>query len=149
MSRTLPRLVVAAVIERDDEFLLVDEMDLDRRVYNQPAGHVEHGESIIDAVRREVLEETAWRFEPEAVTGIYRIAVPERDTTFVRVCFRGRLLSHHPERPLDDGILEAVWLSRATLAADPARLRSRLVLASIDDYLAGSSYPLELLKDYG
>ena len=148
MAESLPRLVVAAVIERDGRYLMVDEHDLERRVYNQPAGHVEHGESITAAAVREVLEETAWLFAPEAIVGIYRLAVPARATTYVRVCFTGQLLEHFPERRLDDGIVAAPWLTRDELAAEPERLRSPIVLAAIDDYLAGRRYPLDLLRDF-
>jgi ADP-ribose pyrophosphatase YjhB (NUDIX family) len=149
MPHDLPRIAVAAVIERDGHYLVVEEEDLGRPVFNQPSGHLEHGESLIDGVLREVLEETGWDFTPEALTGIYRLALPARSTTFVRVCFCGRVLRHHPERPLDAGIRAAHWLSRHALeAAGPERLRSPLVLAAIADYEAGRRFPLALLRDF-
>jgi ADP-ribose pyrophosphatase YjhB (NUDIX family) len=149
VSHPLPRIAVSAVIERDGRYLMVEEEDLGRRVFNQPSGHLEHGESLIDGVCREVLEETAWEFLPEAITGIYRLHLPERETTFVRICFTGRVLRHHPQRMLDDGIVAARWLTRSELEAEgDARMRSRLVLASIVDFEAGHRFPLELLRDF-
>ena len=149
MSHPLPRIAVSAVIERNGRYLVVEEEDLGRRVFNQPSGHLEHGESLIEGVCREVLEETAWEFEPEAVTGIYRLHLPERDTTFVRICFTGRVLMHHAGRALDDGIHAAHWLTRSELEAEgSARMRSPLVLASIADYEAGRRFPLERLRAF-
>ena len=149
MSRLLPRIAVSAVIEREGRYLMVEEDDLDRRVFNQPSGHLEHGESIIEGICREVLEETAWEFEPDAIIGVYRLNLPERETTFVRICFSGRVIVHHPEQPLDDGILAATWLTREELEAEgAARMRSRLVLASILDFESGRRFPLELLRDF-
>jgi len=149
MPTDLPRIAVAAVIERDGRYLIVEEDDLGRTVLNQPSGHLEHGESIIDGVLREVLEETGWEFAPEALLGVYRLALPARNTTFVRLCFCGRATQHHPERPLDTGIHAAHWLSRQALEAEGSRrLRSPLVLASIADYESGRRFPLDLLRDF-
>jgi 8-oxo-dGTP pyrophosphatase MutT (NUDIX family) len=141
-----PHVTVAAVAERDGRFLVVEEEIRGKRVFNNPAGHLDPGESLIQAVRRETLEETGWDFEPEAVTGIYLWQNPEVDATFLRVAFHGRCLRHHPELKLDHGIVAAHWLTRAELATERHPLRTPLVLNCIDDMLAGKRYPLELLS---
>lgn len=141
-----PHVTVAAVIERDGRYLVVEEDVRGKRVFNNPAGHLEPGESLIDAVRRETLEETGWEFEPDAVTGVYLWKNAEVDATFLRVAFHGRCLKHHPERRLDHGIVAAHWLSREELASGRHALRTPLVLQCIDDLLAGRRYPLELLS---
>jgi len=142
-----PHVTVAAVAERQGRFLLVQELDSGNRVLNQPAGHLEDGESLLAAVRREVLEETAWRFEPQAIVGIYRWRQPQNGKTFLRFTFAGTLLVHESGRSLDPDIEETVWLSSAEIRARTGSLRSPLVLRSVDDYLAGRSWPLEILED--
>jgi ADP-ribose pyrophosphatase YjhB (NUDIX family) len=137
-ARTAPALTVAAVIERGGRFLMVEEMIRGQCVLNQPAGHVEQGETLPDAVIRETLEETAWQFAPEAVTGIYLWQAAPATRRFLRVVFTGRCGAHDPERALDRGIIRTLWLSREQLLAQPTTaLRSPMVLRSIDDYLAG------------
>jgi 8-oxo-dGTP pyrophosphatase MutT (NUDIX family) len=141
-----PDVTVAAVVERDGQFLFVEERASGRVVLNQPAGHLEKNESFLEAVAREALEETGWTFVPEAVTGIY-VWQPEHLTrTFLRVAFAGRLARHAPARPLDHGILRTRWLDRDQLVTLQARHRSPLVLRCVDDYLAGTRYPLGLLS---
>jgi 8-oxo-dGTP pyrophosphatase MutT (NUDIX family) len=140
-----PRVTVAAVVERDARFLVVEERVDDRIVINQPAGHLEEGEDLPDAVRREVLEETGWRFEPSAIIGIYLYRRPHPVRTYLRVCFAGRVSSHEPGRPLDPEIVRVAWHTRAEIAARQGELRSPMVLRAIDDYLDGFRYPLELL----
>jgi len=117
-----------------------------RLVYNQPAGHVEHGESLLEAVTRETLEETAWRFRPEFLVGVYLWEHPSGQSSFLRFSFAGEVLSHDPDRALDEGIEQALWLSREELQARAERHRSPLVMRSLEDYLAGERYPLEMLK---
>lgn len=141
-----PHVTVAAVVERNGRFLIVEEVSDGQQVYNQPAGHLDEGESLIKAAVRETREETAWSFSPEALVGIYRWHNPDSNRTYLRVCFTGQCTSHDPSQPLDAGILRAAWLSRAELSAS-GRLRSPLVLRCIDDYLAGTRYPLSLLSD--
>lgn len=144
-----PDVTVAAVVEREGRFLLVEERVGTRLVYNQPAGHLEHGESLLDAVVRETAEETGWQFLPEAVVGVYLWHAPSGADrvrrSFLRVAFRGDVVNHDPLRPLDDGIERAVWLARPQIAAQASRLRSPLVLRCIDDYASGRRFPLELL----
>jgi 8-oxo-dGTP pyrophosphatase MutT (NUDIX family) len=141
-----PHVTVAAIAERDGRYLIVEEEIHGKRVFNNPAGHLDPGESLIDAVRRETLEETGWDFEPDAVSGIYLWKNPELDATFLRVAFHGRCLKHHPERRLDHGIVAAHWLSRAELAGGHYPLRTPMVLDCIDDVLAGKRFPLEMLR---
>ncbi len=141
-----PHVTVAAVIERNSRFLTVEEVSDGQLVYNQPAGHLDEGESLITAVVRETQEETAWSFTPEALVGIYRWRNPDNNSTYLRVCFTGQCTSHDPNQRLDTGIVRAEWLSRAELDAS-GRLRSPMVMRCIDDYLAGIRYPLDLLSD--
>lgn len=142
-----PHVTVAAIIERDDRFLMVEELIDGEHVINQPAGHLEPGESIIEATIRETLEETAWHFQPEALTGIYRWQHPGNGTTFLRIALCGQCHDHEPQRALDDGILQAVWKSRDELIQPDCQLRSPMVLTCIDDYLSGRRLPLDALTD--
>ena len=143
-----PNVTVAAIAQRDGKFLMVEE-DADAHVvFNQPAGHLEKDESLIEAVKREVLEETAWEFQPEAVVGLYLYHNPRVDITYLRVCFSGSCVNFHPDRKLDAGVLRAIWMDKAELEANPLRLRNTMVLRCIEDYLAGKRYPLELLNHY-
>ncbi|MGD9842647.1 MAG: NUDIX hydrolase [Steroidobacteraceae bacterium] len=144
-----PDVTVAAVVERDGRFLLVEEHMGQRLVINQPAGHLEANESLREAVIREALEETAWSFVPESVSGIYLWPHPERPISFLRVAFVGQVVQHHPERRLDHGIRRALWLSRNEVEQRSTQLRSPLVLQCIDDYLSGARYPLSLLTHLG
>ncbi|HJS37645.1 MAG TPA: NUDIX hydrolase [Burkholderiales bacterium] len=150
MSRWRPSVTVAAVIERGGKFLLVEEEANGRRVLNQPAGHLDPGESLVQAVAREVLEETAHRFTPTALLGVYRWIYDKEDVTFLRFAFLGRVDGVDAGRKLDKEIIAAVWLTSAELAARRAEHRSPLVQQCVDDYLAGRSFPLDVLsKAYG
>jgi 8-oxo-dGTP pyrophosphatase MutT (NUDIX family) len=141
-----PDLTVAAVIEQNGQFLFVEERVGARMVFNQPAGHVERGEPLIDAVVRETLEETAWAFTPEALVGIYLWEHPQKQRTFLRFAFCGHVSGHDPSRALDHGIERTVWMNRDELVARSSRLRSPMVLTCVDDYLAPRRYPLEILQ---
>jgi ADP-ribose pyrophosphatase YjhB (NUDIX family) len=140
------------VIERGGKFLLVEEEDEGRILFNQPAGHLEQRESLVEGCRREVLEESAWHFRPRELVGIYRWGKPrpagEAELSYLRFAFCGELGEHEPERTLDTGIVRAVWLDLDQIRALSARHRSPLVLRCIEDYLAGRRYALELLTDY-
>jgi 8-oxo-dGTP pyrophosphatase MutT (NUDIX family) len=143
-----PSATVAAVVEREGRFLLVEEVIEGRRVLNQPAGHLDPGESLIAACRREVLEETAHRFEPTALVGIYRWHYAPADVTFLRFCFRGRIETVE-ERALDPQILALHWLTPDALLARRDQHRSPLVQRCVDDYLAGRQFSLDVFpRDY-
>lgn len=142
-----PNVTVAAVAERDGRFLLVEEAADGRLVLNQPAGHLDEGESLIAAVVRETLEETAWHFQPESLIGVYRWPHPSRRVTYLRFAFAGQALRHEPDRPLDEGIVQTVWLTVEDLRAAGDRHRSPLVQRCVDDFLAGRRFPLDVLAD--
>ncbi len=150
MERTWkPNVTVAAVVERDGRFLLVEEQTGDGLRFNQPAGHLEPNESLLEAAARETLEETAWEFAPQSLVGIYQWPRPSGDVTYMRFAFAGALGRHWAERTLDDGILRAVWMSPAELEASRERHRSPLVLQCVRDYLDGRRFDLALLRHYG
>lgn len=140
-----PDVTVAAVVERDGRFLLVEERAARRIVINQPAGHLERGESLLDAVVRETLEETACLMSPEALVGVYLWHSTGADRTFLRFAFCGSVSDPQPGRRLDRAILRSLWLTREQLQARSGALRSPLVMRCVDDYLAGARHPLDLL----
>jgi ADP-ribose pyrophosphatase YjhB (NUDIX family) len=143
-----PNVTVAAVVERAGHFLLVEEETPDGLRFNQPAGHLDEGESIVAACSRETLEETAWQFTPQALVGIYQWPRPQGDITYLRFAFCGQLGTHEADRPLDHGIVRAVWLTPTEIEACRDRHRSPLILQCVTDYLAGRRYPLELIRHY-
>jgi len=142
MART-PDITVAAVTETDGRFLVVEERINRRLVFNQPAGHVEQGESLVAAVIREVREETAWGFLPQALLGVYLWRNPASGRSYMRFAFTGKVSDHDPQQPLDRGIVRTHWLSREDLRERELRLRSPLVLRCIEDYVGGIRRPLE------
>lgn len=144
-----PHVTVAAVIERDGKFLLVEEETSQGLRLNQPAGHLEAGESLLTATAREALEESAFHFVPQHLLGIYRWHSLESDTTYLRFAFTGNLTGHEKDRPLDTGILRALWLTPEEIRDSKDRHRSLLVLRCVEDYLAGKRYPLDVLVHYG
>ena len=145
-----PSVTVAAVIERDGRFLFVEEEIEGRRVLNQPAGHLDPGESLAAACAREALEETAHRIEPTALVGVYRWFYAAKDVTFLRFCFSGKIISEEKGRALDKEIVRLHWLTLEELEERKAEHRSPLVQKCVEDYLAGRRYPLEVLSpDYG
>ena len=144
-----PNVTVAAIIEQDGKFLLVEETTDRGNRFNQPAGHLEEGETIIAAAIRETLEETAYDFTPEALVGIYHWQHPLNGITYLRFAFTGKLGAHYPEQALDDGILRTVWKTEAEIAAEGELMRSPQVLLCVQDYLAGKRYSLDILKHLG
>lgn len=144
-----PDLTVAAVVQRDDRFLIVEERIRHRLVLNQPAGHVEEGEAILDAVVRETLEETAWHFQPRHLLGLYQWRSGESGRSFLRVAISGEAVRHEPGRALDQPVVAAHWLTREQLLSQPAKLRSPMVLTCIDDHLAGRRHELSALNFLG
>ena len=141
-----PHVTVAAVIECDGKFLLVEEETDSGIRYNQPAGHLECCEALADAVVREVLEETAWRFVPQYLVGIYNWRNEARDLTYLRFTFGGELVGHEAGRKLDEGIIAAHWLTLDEIRERQASLRSPMVMNCIDDWMAGRRYPLDLVR---
>lgn len=144
--RWTPHVTVATVVVRDGRLLLVEEAINGRQVLNQPAGHLEPDESLAAAAVRETLEETGWTVRLSAFIGTYQWTAPD-GTPFLRFAYAAEPVSHDPDRPLDDGILRALWLTPAELKADPGRLRSPLVWQVVADYLAGQRHPLCIVKE--
>jgi 8-oxo-dGTP pyrophosphatase MutT (NUDIX family) len=138
-----PDVTVAAVVECDGRFLLVEEHIGSRRVINQPAGHVEEGETLLEAVVRETREESAWRLTPGSLLGIYLWNHPVTRRAILRFAFVGEVSDHDASQPLDRGIVRTLWLGRDDLLARQARQRSPLVLRCVDDYLRGQRLPLD------
>lgn len=141
-----PHITVATVIESSGRFLMVEELRDGRQVFNQPAGHVEQDERLLQAALRETLEETAWHVELQDFLGVYVLPVPERDMTYYRFCFSARAL-HQSERPLDPDIHATHWLSYEEILARRDQLRSPLVLQCIEDYRAGRRLPLDSIHE--
>jgi 8-oxo-dGTP pyrophosphatase MutT (NUDIX family) len=141
-----PHVIVACVVAVGDRFLMVEEEVNGRLVYNQPAGHLDDGESLTAAALRETLEETGWTVELQHLIGVHQWRSTEHGDTVVRFSFAARAVSHAPDRPLDTDIRRALWLTRAEIAALGTRLRSPMVLLSIDAWLAGRRLPLGTLS---
>jgi len=133
----IPAVTVAAVVQTAGRFLIVEERVNRRLRLNQPAGHVERGETLLEAVVREAREETAWRFEPLTLLGIYLWRTPAAGPPILRFAFSGTVRDHDPTQPLDHGIMRTHWLTPSELSEQRARLRSPLVLRCVEDFLAG------------
>ena len=146
MTQWHPHKTVATVVERDQHFLMVEESIQGEIRYNQPAGHLEPGETLGAAAVRETLEETAWLVKLIGFLGLYQYTSRVEGICYVRTCFIGEPQQHFAERALDTGVLRAVWMTRADVAKRFEQLRSPVVLRVIDDYLAGKHYPLELVQ---
>ncbi|MBI3432049.1 MAG: NUDIX hydrolase [Hydrogenophilales bacterium] len=145
-TQWMPHVVAAAIVEKEGKFLLVEEHTAEGLRLNQPAGHWERGETLIDAVRREALEETAHHVEPTALLGCYTTHYPQRDITYLRFAYVCRDIGFDAERPLDHGIVRALWLTPDELAAHPTSHRSPLVMRCVQDYLAGRRFPLDFVS---
>ena len=144
-----PNVTVAAIVERDGRFLFVEEQTREGLRLNQPAGHLERGESLVDALLREVDEETACRVAPLHLVGVYmtRTTRPARaDVTYMRFAFACRMIEEVHGRTLDDGIVRTLWLTPAEIRAQVQRHRSPAVVSSLDDYLAGRRFPIDLVN---
>ena len=140
-----PRVTVAAVIERDGRFLLVEEETASGLAINQPAGHLDEHESLLEGVARETLEETAFTFRADFLIGVYLWQSQEKGLTYLRFAFAGTLLGHDPARALDTGIVRTLWLTPDEIAAQAHRHRSPLVQRCIEDYRAGNRHSLDVL----
>jgi 8-oxo-dGTP pyrophosphatase MutT (NUDIX family) len=143
-----PAVTVATIVVRDGRFLLVEEHTRAGLRLNQPAGHLEAAETLADAAVRETLEETGYHVAPTALVGIYRWQAPETRATYVRFAFAAEIIDHDRERPLDEGIVQALWLDRDELAARRDRHRSPLVQRCVDDFLAGRRLPLDAVTEF-
>jgi 8-oxo-dGTP pyrophosphatase MutT (NUDIX family) len=148
-SNVRPAVTVAAIVERDGRFLLIREQTKRGVRLNQPAGHLEPGESLPLGAARETLEEAAWHVEPFALVGVYRWEAPDNGETFVRFAFAARPVAHERERKLDEGIVDSLWLSYEDILARRDEHRSPLVLRCIDDYRAGRRWPVDIVQDVG
>ncbi len=141
-----PNLTVAALVEHQGKFLMVEEESQKGPVINQPAGHLEPNESLYDAAIRETLEESGYHFTPMSIIGSYLWHNPDNNTTYFRTTFSGNVLFDNINPHLDTGIIQALWMTRDEIIASRARLRSPVIIDSINDYLAGKTYPLDLIK---
>lgn len=151
-TRWKPSVTVAAIIERDGRYLLVEEHTPEGLRLNNPAGHLDPGESPVEGCAREALEETMHRFTPTRLLGIYmsRFQRPQpdggvEDITYLRFAFTGELGAVVPGRSLDSGIVRTVWMTPDEVRASAARHRSPLVLRCMEDHLRGQRYPLNLI----
>ena len=142
-----PRVTVAAIVQRDERFLFVEERDTQGRlVINQPAGHLEVGESLIEAVIREAVEETAWYVKPQSLVGVYVWGKSDRSVTYLRVAVAAEAIHEVQGQALDEGIERVLWLTRDELMARESQHRSPLVIRCVDDYLKGARHSLDVLK---
>jgi ADP-ribose pyrophosphatase YjhB (NUDIX family) len=152
-NRWKPSVTVAAIIERDGRYLLIEEHTPEGLRLNNPAGHLEQGEDPVSACAREALEETAHAFQPQHLVGVYlsrfqrpaRDQAPAEDITYLRLAFAGQLGAHDPQRPLDQGIVRTLWMTLAEVRASADRHRSPLVLTCIEDHARGQRWPLQVL----
>jgi 8-oxo-dGTP pyrophosphatase MutT (NUDIX family) len=142
-----PNTTVAAIIEQNGKFLLVEEETDRGNRYNQPAGHLEDGETLIQAVIRETMEESAYAFTPEYLLGVYHWKHLHNDTTYLRFAFVGKVGLHYPMQELDDGIVQAVWMDIDEMRDKAGLMRSPQVLTCVEDYLAGKRFPIEVITN--
>lgn len=142
-----PHATVACVIEQDGKFLMVEEESHGEIVINQPAGHLEDAETVIEGALREVMEETAWQVEITHFIGFYIYHPPQTDSTYHRYCFAATPIKEL-DQPLDTDIIRTRWLSYDDLKSGAYTLRSPLVLSAVEDYLAGKRYPLDIIHEH-
>lgn len=141
----MPHATVAAIVEDNGKFLLVEEVTDRGNRFNQPAGHLEDNETLLQAVVRETLEETAYTFVPTALLGVYHWKHEHNDATYLRFAFIGHVSNHQPQLALDEGIVRAVWMSAEEIRTNAALMRSPQVLTCVEDYLGGQQFPLSVL----
>jgi len=145
--RWTPRVTVSCIVEDQDKLLFVEEMSRGKVVLNQPSGHIEKHEDLMQAAIRETLEESGCEVEVSSILGLYQHHTTHNDITYFRVCFHTKLIDKYKSTTLDSGIIRTLWLTPEKALAQQDRFRSPLVKAGIEDYLKGVSYPLELLKN--
>ncbi len=141
-----PHTTVAAIVEEKGKFLLVEETTERGNRFNQPAGHLEDNESLLDAVIRETLEETAYAFKPEALLGVYHWRHEHNSTTYLRFSYIGSVSNHQPERSLDKGIIRTVWMTIDEIRQHAHLMRSPQVISCIEDYLNGQQFSLSVVS---
>ncbi len=141
-----PNTTVAAIVEVDGKFLLVEEETNEGVRLNQPAGHLEDCETLLQAVVRETQEESAYTVEPQTLLGIYHWRSTEKEITYIRFAFVANIVAHDANQKLDEGIIRAIWMDIDELKANQHRLRSPQVLRCAEDYLAGQYFPLSVIK---
>jgi len=144
-----PHVTVAAVVERDNKFLMVEEISDGARAFNQPAGHLEPDEDLVSAMLRETLEESAWIVEPESFIGVYHWLSPANNITYLRFAFSAKPVEHQPQRALDTGIIAAHWMEIDAILEQRALHRGPQVMQCIEDYLHGQRFPLSAVKELG
>ena len=142
-----PNTTVAAIIEQNGKFLLVEEVTDRGNRFNQPAGHLEDGESLIQAVIRETMEEAAYEYTPDALLGVYQWKQLHNDTTYLRFTFIGKVGLQYPMQELDAGIIRTVWMDIDEIRDKAGLMRSPQVIICIEDYLAGKRFPLDLITN--
>lgn len=147
MENWPPHITVAAIVEKDGKFLMVEETSNGKLVYNQPAGHLDPGETLKEAAIRETLEETQWHIELTHVLGVSRYICNHSGTIYYRTTFIAEPLSHDESVQLDTGIERAVWMTIDDLMEQQDKMRSPLVLKNIQQYLSGERHSLELISD--
>jgi 8-oxo-dGTP pyrophosphatase MutT (NUDIX family) len=140
-----PHATVAAIVEDNGKFLLVEETTDRGNRFNQPAGHLEDNESLIEAVIRETLEETAYTFKPESLLGVYHWKHEHNDTTYLRFAYIGSVSCHQPDLALDEGIIRTVWMTIDEIRSNAMLMRSPQVITCIEDYLTGQKFPLTVV----
>jgi len=145
--RWKPHSTVATILEKDGKLLFVEEMDSGRLVYNQPAGHIEENESLIEAAVRETLEESAHQCEITGYLGLYTYTAPSNGVCYHRHCFVGKAISYDPSAKLDEGIVGICWLTAQELI-DSNKARSPLVIKCAQDYFNRQHFPLELIYEH-
>lgn len=151
-----PHKTVAVIVEHPQtdasqaaatrRFLMVEEQVNGQQVFNQPAGHLDPGETLFQAAAREALEETAWQVELTGFLGLYQYISPENNECYIRSCFTARALAHHDELALDKDITAAHWMTLDEIRSKGSQLRSPVVLKVLEDYCAGQLYPLSVIK---
>ena len=147
-ERWLPRVTVATVIEDRGRFLMVEEDIRGEKILNQPAGHLEPGETLIEAAIRETMEETGWLVTIDHLIEFSQWTSPSSRNHYLRSCFAGTILEFNPTQTLDDGIIQAIWMTREEVAENQHRLRSPLVLHHIDHYINGKRYDTDIFSHY-
>ncbi len=143
-----PHITVACIVEHNHKLLFVEELSAGKAVLNQPAGHVEKGETLISAAIRETLEESACKVEIKSLLGIYTHFLEEQNMTYFRFCFIANLIEEDENGDLDPDIIQTHWIGRDEALSFEQRFRSPLVKRCLDDYFSGQSFPLTLIQEF-